>query len=230
MNMMCKVIADLIKRIQNWRSVETKSNSATAQGIKLNIFQKGILSLILIILTVIIILASGQFFSSWIFISYIKNSSIAMLCAYAISSSVILVSICLMIINIILKINLAWPVTLPKSIEFSHALRNLRIFELDEQIRFVINQKIDVFMSNVEIPKIYKNNIRARKHGNFSDKEKIENLNGGHRLCFNADEYEQLVQGYKQHCSIEESVVLMEKEQELYALKMTISHCCPAKV
>jgi hypothetical protein len=131
--------------------------------------------------------------------------------------------VCSSVIMLSSKINLSWPVILPKVIEFSYALRNLRIFELDEQIRFVIKKNVNVFTSHIELSEIYKENIRAKKYKNFSDKEKIKNLLGGRMLCLDADEYEHLVQEYKHRCSIEESVVLMDKEQELNALKMTIA-------
>lgn len=99
MNVMPKVIADVIERIQNWRSVKAKSDSVTAQGIKLNIFQKGILSLIFTVFVGVTFLAAGQVFSSWLFITYIKHSSIALLCAYGIASTAIVVFLCVVFSN-----------------------------------------------------------------------------------------------------------------------------------
>jgi hypothetical protein len=223
MNEISKMVSGMFRCIQNWRPAKVNRHSASTPKMKLNIFHKSIFSFIFAVSFGMLFFIVGHFFSSWLFVHYMKDSLIFTLVSYIISSSLIIALVCSSVIILSSKINLSWPVILPNAIEFSYALRKLRIFELDEQIRFVIKQNINVFTSYVELSEIHKENVRAKKYENFSDKEKIKNLLGGRMLCLDADEYEQLVQEYKQRCSIEESVILMEKEQELSALKMTIA-------
>ncbi|CAK7044268.1 MAG: hypothetical protein DELT_02962 [Desulfovibrio sp.] len=125
------------------------------------------------------------------------------------------------------RLNLAWPVIVPKVVEFSSSLRKIGIIEPGEQIAFVRKHKLPVFIAASPILGEEGENISARlyiyAHKPIAAQDIFERNIGKRTLCLDADDYARIVADSTKRFSLEESAALTEKEEELHSLKVALA-------
>ena len=125
------------------------------------------------------------------------------------------------------RFNLVQSTTLPKAVEFSSAMRKLGILELDEQMDFVRKQRLSVFIAATGILDEAQENVAAKLYPfsrNPIASKEVFALNIGKRtLCLDAEEYERILHEGQKRFSLEESVALAQKDEELKGLKTTLA-------
>ena len=125
------------------------------------------------------------------------------------------------------RVNFTWSVTLPKAVEFSSALRKLRVLDLKKQIAFVREHKLAVFIAAAPILGDDKENVRAKFYpfvNNILASESVFTSNIGKRtLCLDAEEYEHLAEELKRRSIEEDSIVVAGKNEEIKNLRAAVA-------
>lgn len=137
-------------------------------------------------------------------------------------TALILAIIAFLVFKASCKFHIAFSEKLDKIIEFSYAMKNIGIFELDEQIAFISKKKIYLYISKLPIINIYLEDANVKRYTLLQVKEKIKYYKGEDRLCINAATYEQLIQEREKAISSLESAAIAKKEEEIKVLKETI--------
>jgi regulator of replication initiation timing len=160
---------------------------------KLNIFQNGIWQVVFSVGITAVFMLLGQFTFIYLYHAGLFSQQ-AIIVFFGLASALIVVAISFYIMKLTLGVNLATKVTLPKIVEFSHALKNIGINRFDEQIDFIMREKVFIFVSDDSILSPYKEKASVRRHIILKDKKKLKYLNGDKRLCLDADDYERLLE------------------------------------
>lgn len=131
------------------------------------------------------------------------------------------------LIKLSTKLNLVWPVTLPQAVEFASAMRKIGIIEPGEQIAFVRKHKLPVFIAASPILGEEQAEISAKlyiyAHKPIAAQDIFERNIGKRTLCLDAEDYSRIVADGVKRFSLEESAALVEKEEELRSLKVTLA-------
>lgn len=179
---------------------------------KLNIFQRGILQFLFSVLIASVFMYAGliaflKLYSAGLF------SQNAIVIFFGFVSSLMIVALSFLLMRMTFGANLATKITLPKIVEFSHALQNIGINRFDEQIDFIAREKVFLFVSDDSIVPPCKENASVKRYIFLKDKERLKNLNGDKRLCLDADDYERLLDehGAKTKTAYEARIAALEK-------------------
>ncbi|MCD7983247.1 MAG: hypothetical protein LUG19_03200 [Desulfovibrio sp.] len=126
------------------------------------------------------------------------------------------------------KRNWSWPVTLPKAVEFRTAMRKLGVTTPEDEISFVKKYKLSVFIALCPINGDEQENIRAQfyafaHHSTFSESEVFERYIGKKTLCLDANDYDRLIMEGRARSSLEESVAIAEKDEEIKGLRLALA-------
>lgn len=191
-------------------------------SVKLNIFQRGVLQeiftgliafLCLTVASLILFLLDRE--------RFLNNASINIIDLIVIAALFAVVGV--IVIKLSSRMNLAWSVTLPKAVEFSSALRKLKILDLKKQIAFVRDHKISVFIASAPIIGEERDDVRAKLYpfvNNVLASESVFTTNIGKRtLCLDAEDYEYLARAVEQKDAEKESVALAAKNEEIKSLR-----------
>ena len=182
--------------------------------VKLNIFQRGVLQevftafigfLCIIASTYILFLLDRERFLSSASISAVDLIVIAALFTV----------IGFIAIKYSTRFNLAWSVVLPRVVEFSSALRKLRVLDFKKQLAFVREHKLSVYIAAEPILEDERENIRAKFYPfvhNVLASESVFTTNIGKRtLCLDAEEYECIVKEVERDDAQRESVTIADQ-------------------
>lgn len=153
----------------------------------------------------------------WLYASNIAKQPIIII-SLIVFTAFILSSIAFLVFKASLKFHIAISERLDNVIDFSYAMRELGLFELDEQIAFIVKQKIPLYVSKLPITNMYLENAIVKRYTLLRDKEKIKYYKGDDRLCINASTYEQITQARTKELSLLESAAIAQKEKEMKAL------------
>ena len=152
---------------------------------------------------------------------FLNNASINIIDLIVIAALFAVVGV--IVIKLSSRMNLAWSVTLPKAVEFSSALRKLKILDLKKQIAFVRDHKISVFIASAPIIGEERDDVRAKLYpfvNNVLASESVFTTNIGKRtLCLDAEDYEYLARAVEQKDAEKESVALAAKNEEIKSLR-----------
>ena len=126
------------------------------------------------------------------------------------------------------KRNWSLPVTLPKALEFRTAMRKLGVTTPEDEISFVKKYKIPVFIASHPFIGDVQENVRSQfyafaHHSAFSESDIFERHIGKRTLCLDADDYERLVMEGKNCSSLQESVAIAEKDEEIKSLRLSLA-------
>ena len=121
------------------------------------------------------------------------------------------------------KINWATPVLLTQAVEFASAMRDLGILKLNEQIEFIIKNRLPVYISLEPLLGNQKENVKAKLYvsGNneYLASESFFASNIGRRtLCLAAEDYDRVVQEGKVASNLGGSILLANKDKEITQL------------
>lgn len=189
---------------------------------KLNIFQNGIFQLVFSIAITSVFMLSGEYAFIWLYKAGLFSQN-TIIIFFGLASALIVVAISFYIMKLTLGVNLATSVVLPKIVEFSHALQNIGINRFDEQIDFIIREKVFVFVSDDTMQSPYKENANVRRHIILKDKKRLKYLNGDKRLCLDADDYERLLEEHGAKTRSAYAARIADLERDVTALKATNS-------
>lgn len=213
-------------RNKNWdaspknimESAETRASGEKRQASKLNVFQRGILQAVLSVALSSLFLFAGQMIFMNLYVSGFFDQGVITV-FFVLASSVMMVAVTFVIMKLTMKLNIATKVTLPKVVEFSHALQNLGVYKFDEQIDFIVREKVFVFVADAAIPSPYTEDMSVKRYIFLRDKEKLKYFNGDKRLCLDAEDYERLLQKHGEHTKSAFSTRIVELEQNVTDLK-----------
>lgn len=126
------------------------------------------------------------------------------------------------------KRNWSLPVTLPKALEFRTAMRKLGVTTPEDEIAFVKKYKLPVFIARYPFKGDEQENVYAQfyafaHHSTFSESDVFERYIGKKTLCLEAVDYERLVMEGKTRSSLEESVAIAEKDDEIKSLRLALA-------
>lgn len=184
---------------------------------KLNIFQNGIWQVVFSVGITAVFMLLGQFTFIYLYHAGLFSQQ-AIIVFFGLASALIVVAISFYIMKLTLGVNLATKVTLPKIVEFSHALKNIGINRFDEQIDFIMREKVFIFVSDDSILSPYKEKASVRRHIILKDKKKLKYLNGDKRLCLDADDYERLLEEHGAKTKSAYEARIRELEQRVTGL------------
>jgi hypothetical protein len=199
-----------------------KPESTMPSYARLNFSQKGVLQAIFSVSVSIIFFIVGEIVLIDIYKAGIFSQTMQKF-IIIITIAVVVSLLTYIVMELSVKLNIVFGVTIPMVIEFSHALKKLQLFEFEKQIEFVSNHKIPLFVAKISIYPYYKDNVRVKMFINLKNKEKLKLYNGDQRLCLNIEDFERIIEEDKKRFSLAESVALMEKEEELRSFKEVIA-------
>lgn len=192
------------------------------QSKKLNIFQRGALQdlftglvafICLTIAAMILFLLDRE--------RFLNNASINVIDLVVIAGFFTVVGIA--VVKFSSRVNFTWSVTLPKVVEFSSALRKLKVLEHKKQIAFVREYKLSVFIATAPILGDDKENVRAKlypfMHNILASESVFTNNIGKRTLCLDAEEYERIAEEHRRRSLEEDSVALAERNDEIKGLR-----------
>lgn len=220
-------------------------------SVKLNIFQRGILQKISVAIVYFFCFLAGGLFIDWLekrrFANVIAEakkqdliilkdtgslkSLVASMDETAGFALVIIIILCAVSSFCLMRwaanLNLAWPVTLPKAIEFRHAMNQLGIKASNKQIIAVREYKLPVFIALKPLLPGEHEAIRAKLYpfahdSSFSADAVFERHAGRQTLCLDVDDYEQFAKDFTQTASQEALAVVISKDEEITGLKATV--------
>lgn len=193
-----------------------------SQAKKLNIFQRGALQdlftglvafICLTIAAMVLFLLDRE--------RFLNNASINVIDLVVIAALFTVVGIA--VVKFSSRVNFTWSVTLPKVVEFSSALRKLKVLEHKKQIAFVREHKLSVFIAAAPILGDDKEDARVKLYpfvNNILASESVFTNNIGRRtLCLDAEEYERIAEEYRRRSLEEDSIASAEKDDEIKKLK-----------
>ncbi len=193
-----------------------------SQAKKLNIFQRGALQdlftglvafICLTIAAMVLFLLDRE--------RFLNNASINVIDLVVIAALFTIVGIA--VVKFSSRVNFTWSVTLPKVVEFSSALRKLKVLEHKKQIAFVREHKLSVFIAAAPILGDDKENVRAKLYpfvNNILASESVFTNNIGRRtLCLDAEEYDRIAEEYRRRSLEEDSIAIAEKDDEIKKFK-----------
>lgn len=181
------------------------------------LIQKDIPQALFSIGTTMVCFLLGSSALQWLYASNIATRPIIVI-SLLVFTALILSSIAFLVLKASFKFHIAISEQLDKVIDFSYAMKELGIFELDEQIAFIAKQKIPLYVSKLPITNIYLENATAKRYTLLRDKEKLKYYKGDDRLCINAATYDQIIQDRAKAISSLESAAISQKEEEIRAL------------
>lgn len=194
------------------------SSSTNMQTPKLNIFQNGIFQILFSVAITSVFMLVGEYIFIWLYKAGLFSQN-TIIIFFGLASSLIVVAISFYIMKLTLGANLATSVVLPKIVEFSHALQNIGINRFDEQIDFIIREKVFVFVSDDTMLSPYKENASVRRHIILKDKKRLKYLNGDKRLCLDAGDYERLLEEHGAKTKSAYAARIADLERDVTALK-----------
>lgn len=126
------------------------------------------------------------------------------------------------------KRNWSWPVTLPRALEFRAAMRKLGVTTPEDEIAFVKKYKLPVFIACHPFSGDEQENVSSQfyafaHHSAFSESDVFERYIGKKTLCLDAFDYERLVSEGKNRSSLQESVAIAEKDEEIKSLRLALA-------
>ena len=126
------------------------------------------------------------------------------------------------------KRNWSWPITLPRVVSFRTAMRRLGIIDPKDEIAFVKKYKLPVFIASIPLIEDEYENISVKlyafaHHSEFSAEDVFEQNIGRQTLCLNFEDYNSLMSAGKQRTSLEESVAVAEKDAEIKSLRLSVA-------
>lgn len=211
---------------QGSQKTASQPEKSVAPSVKLNIFQRGALQdiftglvgfLCIVASTYILFLLDRE--------RFLNNASISIIDLIVIAA--IFSVIGFVAIKFSSRFNLAWSVTLPKAVEFSSALRKLRILDLKKQIAFVREHRLSVFIAAAPILGDERGNVQARfypfVHNILASESVFTNNIGKRTLCLDAEEYERVVKEVDQEDAERESVAIAAKNEEIKGLRAAVA-------
>ena len=195
-----------------------------SQTKKLNIFQRGALQDLFTGLVAFICLTIA---AMALFLldreRFLNNASINVIDLVVIAALFTVVGIA--VVKLSSRVNFTWSVTLPKVVEFSSALRKLKVLEHKKQIAFVREHKLSVFIAAAPILGDDKEEARVKLYpfvNNILASESVFTNNIGRRtLCLDAEEYERIAEEYRRRSLEEDSIAIAEKDDEIKKLIAT---------
>ena len=173
-------------------SAETSAPDEKRQASKLNVFQRGILQFLFSVVIASLFMYAGLIAFIQLYLAGLFSQN-TIIIFFGLASALLIVAISFFIMKLTLGANLTTKITLPKIVEFSHALQNIGIRRFDEQIDFIAREKVFVFVSDETILSPYKENASVRRYIFLNNKEKLKYFNGDKRLCLDVDDYERLL-------------------------------------
>ena len=193
---------------------------------KLNIFQRGALQNIFTALVALFCCVVAGLVIYWLDKARLHAADITVFDIIVVAA--LFTAISLAVLRFSTRANLVWSVTLPKALEFSSALRKLGVLDLKEQMDFARKHKLSVFIADTPILGDEQENVRAGVYpfvrNNLLVSEGSFSTNIGKRtLCLDADAYGLLMEQGAKRFSLEESVALAEKEEEIRSLKGSLA-------
>ena len=122
------------------------------------------------------------------------------------------------------RLNLSWPVSLPRAVEFSTAMCKMGIFAFIDQMAFIHKNRLPVYNALKPIIGESDENIRARlypyAHNDILFVEVAMATNIGQRLlCLDSADYDPVYQQYIHAAQLANSTKIVELEQDIEALK-----------
>lgn len=200
------------------KSKEEFSTAKKNGGVKLSIFQRGIFQFIFSVVIASLFMYAGLASFIYLYGAGIFSQK-AIIIFFGLTSALVIVAISFLVMKLTFGVNLATKVTLPKIVEFSHALQNIGIKRFDEQIDFIAREKVFVFVSDETIPSPYKENASVKRCILLNDKKKLKYLNGDKRLCLDAEDYERLLDEHGATTKAAFSARIVEMDQQVSELK-----------
>lgn len=216
-------------------------------GVKLNVFQRGILQKCATVFAYLFSIGLGAFILDWIdkrlFIRLAEEAQqkeilsqkaaqgfIALIEARDSTAifAIILVGLGCGLMGWLFmrwaaKRNWSWPVTLPRAVEFRSAMEQLGIVDPDERIYFVRKHKLPVFIApkplvGTEHTDVFVQLYPYAYHSSLGDKEVLELHTGKQTLCLDAGSYERLLEEYGPKTKSAYVARIAELEQNVAAL------------
>jgi hypothetical protein len=193
---------------------------------KLNIFQRGALQNLFTALVALLCCIVAGLVIYWLDKARLHAADITVFDIIVVAA--LFTAISLAVLKFSTRANLVWSVTLPNALEFSSSLRKLGVLDLKEQMNFARKHKLSVFIADTPILGDEQENVRARVYpfvrNNLLVSETSFSSNIGKRtLCLDADAFGHLVEQNAKRFSLEESVALVEKEEEIRSLKGSLA-------
>ena len=199
-------------------SAETSAPDEKRQASKLNVFQRGILQFLFSVVIASLFMYAGLIAFIQLYLAGLFSQN-TIIIFFGLASALLIVAISFFIMKLTLGANLTTKITLPKIVEFSHALQNIGIRRFDEQIDFIAREKVFVFVSDETILSPYKENASVKRYIFLRDKEKLKYFNGDKRLCLDVDDYERLLEEHGAKTKSAFSARIAELEQNVTELK-----------
>ena len=220
-------------------------------SVKLNIFQRGILQKISVAIVYFFCFLAGGFFIEWLekrrFANVMaeakKQEFIIVQDAGSLKSLfvdmdgtagvalVFVILICAALSWFMMRwaanLNLAWPVTLAKAVEFRHAMNKLGIKASSKQISAVRDYKLPVFIALKPLLPGEHEAVRAKLYPfahdfSFSTDTVFERHAGRQTLCLDVDDYERFAKEFRQAASQESLAAVAVKDEEITGLKAAV--------
>ena len=189
---------------------------------KLNIFQRGILQFFFSIVIASLFMYAGSIAFIKLYLAGIFSQNVIMI-FFGFASTLVIVAVSFFIMKLTLAANLTTKIILPNVVEFSHALKNIGINRFDEQMDFIIREKVFVFVSYETLVSPYKENASVNRYIFLNDKKKLKYYNGDKKLCLDLNDYERLLEEHGAKTKSAFSVRIAELEQDVTDLKAIIS-------
>ena len=217
-------------------------------GVKLNIFQRGILQKGATAFVYLVSIAIGAFILDWLdkrlfirlaeeaqqrgILSPDASRSFATLIEARDSTTIfaiILVGLGCGFVGWLFmrwaaKRNWSWPVMLPRAVEFRSAMERLGIVDPNDRIAFVRKYKLPVFIAPNPIVGTEQKEIRVRLYAfahnlSLGDNEVFERYAGKQALCLDAADYERLLEEHGPKTRSAYAARIAELEQNVTGLK-----------
>lgn len=209
----------MLKRLREKKLQDPGFSAAQEKGgVKLNVFQRGILQFFFSVAIASLFMFVGltgfiQLYHAGLF------SQNTIIVFFGFASALVIVAISFLLMKQTFYANLTTKVTLPRIVEFSHALQNIGISRFDEQIDFIVREKVLVFLSDETIMPPFKENASVKRYIFLKDKEKLKYFNGDKRLCLDSDDYERLLNQHGANTKSAYAARIAELEQNVSDLK-----------
>ncbi len=127
------------------------------------------------------------------------------------------------LIKLSMRLNLVLPVTLPKVIEFSHAMQTLRILNFDKQVDFLSEKDVHIFLAPNPILQTTAQHLLVKKYIALQNRKTLKFYNGDNRLCLDFDDYEQLLREQEELSSVIYAKQRLTHNNEVETLKATLA-------
>lgn len=205
----------MLKRLREKKLQDPGFSAAQEKGgVKLNVFQRGILQFFFSVAIASLFMFVGltgfiQLYHAGLF------SQNTIIVFFGFASALVIVAISVLLMKQTFYANLTTKVTLPRIVEFSHALQNIGISRFDEQIDFIVRENVLVFLSDETILPPFKENASVKRYIFLKDKEKLKYFNGDKRLCLDSDDYERLLNEHGANTKSAYAARIAELEQNV---------------